>query len=305
MRNLALVAVTAVVALACSDGKSYMTSSDAEADGSVSAAIMRQAERAAMQKGGDAAPALAPAQPGKDPSQINPSSDPATAPSLIIRTGNASVEVSKLEPAIEAVHKLATSLGGYVANSSLQTGENQIRSATIELKFPVANFDKVVQGLKPIGDVESVNVMAEDVTEEFVDISARVANARKLEERLIALLANRTGKLEEVLAVERELARVREEIERYEGRVRFLKTRAAVSTFTVTVHEPRPILSGEPGDNPLLEALRSAWRNFVGFLTWLISSLGVLIPLGVLVYLGWLAYRRWGRHLRPKDGRDK
>src|SRR5205823_10851551 len=75
----------------------------------------------------------------------------------------------------------------------------------------------------PIGKLESVNVSAEDVGEEYVDVAARMANARRLESRLIDLLAARTGKLKDVLDVEQELARVREEIERYEGRLRYLK----------------------------------------------------------------------------------
>ena len=141
-----------------------------------------------------------------------------------------------------------------------------------------------------------MNTSVEDVGEEFVDINARVANAKRLEERLVNLLATRTGKLEDVLAVERELARVREEIERSEGRIRYLKTRAAISTLSVTVHEPMPILGQNPGDNPIVGAFKQAWRNFVGFVAWLIASLGVLIPLGVVLGGGWYAYRRVRRH---------
>lgn len=109
---------------------------------------------------------------------------------------------------------------------------------------------------------------------------------------MIALLATRTGKLQDVLSVERELARVREEIERYEGRLRYLKTRAAVSTLSITVHEPVPILGQSPGENPIAAAIRQAWRNFVGFIAACIASLGVLIPLGALVVAGWIGFRR-------------
>jgi hypothetical protein len=125
-----------------------------------------------------------------------------------------------------------------------------------------------------------------------VDITARVTNSKRLEERLVALLSTRTGKLEDVLAVERELARVREEIERYEGRMRFLRTRAAVSTLSVTVHEPFPILGERPGENPIASALKQAWRNFVGFIAWLIASLGVVVPVGGLLAIGWYIFKR-------------
>jgi hypothetical protein len=132
-----------------------------------------------------------------------------------------------------------------------------------------------------------------------------VANARRLEERLIALLATRTGRLEDVLAVERELARVREEIERHEGRLRYLRTRAAVSTLTVNLHEPRPIVGEYPGANVIGNAFRQAWRNFVGFLAGFIASLGILIPVGLLALAGWLVLRpiwRFRRRRKPAEG---
>jgi uncharacterized membrane protein YccC len=123
-------------------------------------------------------------------------------------------------------------------------------------------------------------------------VQARVAISRRLEQRLIALLANRTGKLQDALEVERELARVREEIDRYEGRIRYLQTRTAISTMTVTIHEPGPVLGAKPGASPIADAFRDAWRLFVGVIAFLIASLGVLIPLGLVALLAWWIVRR-------------
>ena len=217
----------------------------------------------------------------------------AAAPSMVIRTGQAFIEVEKVDPAVIRIRQLVVQLGGYIANSSMSGGRDQIRQATFELKIPAARYDEAVSSLSTIGKVETVSSNAQDVGEEFVDVTARVSNARRLEERLISLLANRTGKLDEVLRVERELARVREEIERYEGRLRFLTTRVATSTLTITVHEPAPILGSNPGENPIASALRRAWRNFVALLAGTIASLGVLIPLGLVGVAGWYGYRRW------------
>ena len=228
-------------------------------------------------------------------SPIKTEASAATAPSMIIRNGSASVQVDSLELAIAAVQKLAATFGGYVGNTALSAGENQLRSATLELKSPSARYDDALSGLTPIGKVESVSSNAEDVGEEFVDVSARVANARRLEDRLVVLLATRTGKLEDVLAVERELARVREEIERYEGRLRFLKTRVATSTLTVTVHERAPLVSGSPGENILVDAFKDAWRNFVRLVAAFIASLGVLIPLAAVLVAAWLVRKRFMR----------
>jgi hypothetical protein len=222
-------------------------------------------------------------------------SDSAPIASLIIRNGTVTLEVEAIEPAMVAVQALATRLGGSIGNSSMSSAEYQRRSATIEVRIPAARFDSALVGLEPIGRVESVSSSAEDVGEEFVDVTARVANARRLEDRLISLLATRAGKLEEVLAVERELARVREEIERYTGRIRYLQSRVATSTLTVTLHEPAPLVRTSPGENVLMNAFRDAWRNFVGFVAGFIALLGVIVPslllLAVVVW-GWRRMRR-------------
>ncbi|HEY3747021.1 MAG TPA: DUF4349 domain-containing protein [Gemmatimonadaceae bacterium] len=217
---------------------------------------------------------------------------PATG-AMVIRTGEAFIEVDKVDPAVLKIRQLAAQVGGYIANSSISGGHDQIRQATIELKIPATKYEEAVGSLSTIGKVETVNSTAQDVGEEFVDVTARVNNSRRLEERLISLLANRTGKLDEVLRVERELARVREEIERYEGRLRYLSARVAMSTLTITVHEPAPILGNSPGENPIAAAFRRAWKNFVGVVAASIAALGVLIPLAILALLGWAGYRRW------------
>ena len=218
--------------------------------------------------------------------------DPATR--LIVRTGQASIEVDSLEPAMSELRRIVQRAGGFVADASVQSGRNQLRQATLELKVPSARFDELTEGLQPIGHLEFVNVGAEDVSEEFVDLSARVANGRRLEERLVELLRTRTGKLQDVLSVERELARVREEIERMEGRLRYLKASAQLSTLSVSLHEPVPIVATH-GPGPIVEAFRAAWRNFVGVLAGAIASLGFVVP--VLAF-GWglvVVGRRWRR----------
>jgi hypothetical protein len=221
----------------------------------------------------------------------NAAADPTAMPSMIIRTGQASLEVDSLELAMGRVQLLARSVGGFVANSQMQAGAQQQRAATLEIRVPSARFDDLMNGLAPIGKVEYVNISAQDVGEEFTDITARMANSRRLEQRLIELLATRTGKLSDVLEIERELARVREAVERMEGRLRYLKAHVATSSLTVTVHEPAPVV-GETGSGGVIgEAFRDAWRNFVNFVAGLIASLGVVIPGAAVVLLGLLGLR--------------
>ena len=294
-------------ALACGNDASTegtRTSADAAPFGKVGGADARSESRATPDAIRAATPAFAstPASTAASASaqdavgasaQTSGTQGPGTvATNMIIRSGNASLEVDSLEVAIAAVQRIATSLGGWVGNTSLTSGDYQVRSATIELKIPAARYDDALNGLKPVGKIETIASEAQDVGEEFVDVSARASNSRRLEERLVALLTTRTGKLEDVLAVERELARVREEIERYEGRLRFLRTRVATSTLLVTVHERAPLVSASPGENVLGNAFKDAWRNFVRFIAALIASLGTIIPILLLLAIAFLLWRR-------------
>lgn len=295
MRRYGGFALAAALLLACGQNDGAMALKS-DADGATT-----------EQSVGASAPAMAP-EPGRDmamvgnalasarPAQRPIGGDTGTtgAPVMIIRTGHASVEVGNVDEAALKVRALAGNLGGHVANSQFEGGEHNVRSATLELKIPAQRYDEAVTRLATIGEVESVNSTSEDVGEEYVDVTARVANARRLEQRLVQLLATRTGRLEDVLAVERELARVREEIERAEGRLRYLRTRAAMSTLTVLVHEDEPIL-GRAGDNPIVAAFKAAWRNFVRFIAGLIAAMGVIIPMAVLVGIGYRLFRKYGR----------
>ena len=109
------------------------------------------------------------------------------------------------------------------------------------------------------------------------------------------MLATRAGRLADVLQVERELARVREEIERFAGRLQFLRQHAALSTPTVQLYEPGMRVGSQPGAGVIGDAFRQAWRNFIWLVAFLVQALGVVLPLGALAALGWLGWKRFGR----------
>jgi len=233
---------------------------------------------------------VAPGIPAPPPPQDN-----AQPGSMLIRNGNVSIRVDSLEPAMDAVRQLATDLGGFVGNVSVSTGDYEVRSATLQLRVPSDRFDDVMGGMAPLGKVEHSSTTVLDVGEEHVDITTRIANAKRLEARLVQLLASRTGSLEDVLAVERELARVREDIERREARLRFLDSRVALSTIDVMVSERGPVVGSSPGRSVIGQAFIGAWRNFVGLIAFLIESLGAIIPLVLVI---WAALRLTKRRRR-------
>jgi hypothetical protein len=219
---------------------------------------------------------------------LPPSADIAGA--MLIRHGEASLEVTHLDDALAKVRQSATQFGGFVANTSVRNGKEEKPSATLQIRVPSAQFDGLVGALGALGKVESVTATVQDVGEEFVDMGARATNARRMEARLIEMLATRTGKLEEVLTVEQELRRVREEIERYDARLRYLEKHASVSSLDITLHEPRALID-RPRPGPIVVAIGLAWERSLGVIAWCIASLGVILPLGLLVGLGVMLYR--------------
>jgi Domain of unknown function (DUF4349) len=212
------------------------------------------------------------------------------AGSMLIRHGEASLEVTHLDDALAKVRQSATQFGGFVANTSIRNGKEEKPAAILQIRVPSAQFDALVGALGTVGKVESVTATVQDVGEEFVDMGARATNARRMEVRLVEMLATRTGKLEEVLTVEQELRRVREEIERYDARLRYLEKHASVSSLDITLHEPRALID-RPRPGPIVVAIGTAWERTLGVLAWCIASLGVIVPLGLLLGLGVMLYR--------------
>ncbi|HEY2067882.1 MAG TPA: DUF4349 domain-containing protein [Gemmatimonadaceae bacterium] len=227
-------------------------------------------------------------------SESSAGSDPVGT--MLVRQGQASVEVKRLDDGVTALRQTAAQLGGFVANVTLSSGKDERHTGTLQVRVPSERFDALLAALSSLGRVESVASTVEDVGGEYVDLQARETNARHMEARLLEMLSGRTGKLSEVLSVEQELRRVREEIERYDARLKWLARRATLSSLDVTIHEPLPLIDPQRGPGPLAEAFAQAWERAVAVVAFCIAALGVLIPLGALVAAGVMVKRRM---LRP------
>jgi hypothetical protein len=210
---------------------------------------------------------------------------------MLVRHGEASLEVHRVEDALAQARQSVAQFGGFVANTAVRNGKDEQPSATLELRVPTAQFDALLGALGTLGKVETATANVQDVGEEYVDMGARAANARRMEARLIEMLATRTGKLSDVLTVEQELRRVREEIERYDARLRYLEKHASVSSLNITLHEKLALID-RPRPGPIVEALGLAWERTLGVIAWCIASLGLIVPLGVLIGIGVLIFRR-------------
>ncbi|WP_437678526.1 DUF4349 domain-containing protein [Sorangium sp. So ce131] len=176
-------------------------------------------------------PPAAPAAPsGAAPApspQTTAAATAAPAP-LLVYTAQIAMAVFEVGASLGKVEELARELGGFLARRD---------DRTITIRVPAARFDEALKRLDGLGDILQRNVVAEDVTEEFLDLGVRIRNARAVRDRLEKLL-EKAAKVEESIQLERELARVSSELERLEGRLKYLRDRIAFSTLTVSF-QPR------------------------------------------------------------------
>jgi hypothetical protein len=191
-------------------------------------------------------PQAAPGRPakkstaGKDeapPAEDNIAPDKATAQPkrYIIYSAEVGLYVESVEGAHESVEALANKHNGW-----LKTSEN----TRLHIRVPAKHFDALLDELKTLGDVQFVNKRGQDVTEEFFDLEARLKNAEHMRRRYIELLA-KAKNVQESLAIERELGRITETIERHKGRLKYLKNHIAFSTIVITL-QPKPNELGTP-----------------------------------------------------------
>jgi hypothetical protein len=216
----------------------------------------------------------------------------------IIRNGELEIVVPSCSTAGTAIERLTTQAGGFVADTRLAQEDGEVSRATYVLRLPAEGLDGALGSIRALGKVVSERLTAEDVTEQYADLEARLANAKAAEARLVRLLADRTAALADVLQVERELTRVRENVEVIEGKLRFLARRVDLATLTVNLRmESRYVAAPEPTFGGRLtiawrdsiEALGSVTRGlaiaFVVLLPW-------LVPVGLIGgFIAWLLRR--------------
>ena len=175
----------------------------------------------------------------------------------IIYTGKLTLAVKSLETTEQELQRLLTAAEGQLAEFREDRTTGNRRAATWKVRIPPAKFQSFVKQVVDLGIPELHEVTAADVTEEFVDIEARLKNKRQLEARILKLLEEKAGELKDIVTVENELARVREEIERIEGRLRFLAGQIELST--VTIHAFEKVDYQPPTAPTFADRVAAAW----------------------------------------------
>ena len=174
-----------------------------------------------------------------------------TAQRQVISQASVSMEVDEVPAAVAQVRTTAESLGGFVGQLSSSGGPERQQS-TMTIRVPQAEFFTALEHIKSLGKVRSENVGSEDVTERFIDLEARLRSALREEESLLSLL-DKANQVSEILSIERELSRVRSDIERAQGQLNFLERRVDLSTITVSLFPPDAEVAEPPSGSLTIE----------------------------------------------------
>jgi hypothetical protein len=207
----------------------------------------------------------------------------------IIRTGDMRYEVSDLEAARDQVLKQVAAFNGHVEGDDRGDAGSAV-NLVLRVRVPADRFDGFMASLSGLGELLDQHISATDVTAQWVDVEARLAAKRKVEERYLAIV-DQAKTVTEVLEVERELGNVRAEIESMEAQMRVLRDQVAMSTLTITC--TKPVARNDRYTPHFGLALHEGWNLFLQFLVAVMHAWPFFLLAGGVVF--WLSRRRAAR----------
>jgi hypothetical protein len=222
---------------------------------------------------------------------------------MIARTASLSITVKDFAASRSALDAILARHHGYAAELTLSTPENSARSFFTSLRIPQAELAAAVADLRTLGRVEFEKQTGEEVTQQHADLVARLKNSREEESRLQAILQQRTGKIEDVLQVEEEIARVRGEIESMEADQKALEHRVDFASVDLELKEEYKARLDAPSNsaatrlhNAAVNGLHYAWDVSLGIVLWFVEYgpmlLVYLVLFGIPAYFLWRRYRK-------------
>lgn len=222
--------------------------------------------------------------------------DADAMPRKIIYTATIRLVVEEFAKAEQDLLQLVKSEKGYVINSEISGSPGTPRSGQWKVRIPVERFDSFRDDVIKLGKLERSSTDSQDVTDEYYDLEARIKNKKLEEARLLQHLEKSTGKLEDILAVEREISRVRGEIERQQGRLQLLAKLTAMTTLTIFLNERTGYVPPETESfgttightfHGSLEALLDFGKGLVlivvAIAPWLLPLAVVGVPIGLVL----------------------
>ncbi len=216
----------------------------------------------------------------------------------IIYTATVRLVVDDFNTFPERLAQIALEADGFIGEADIAKLQGTRRSGRWVIRIPSGKYSAFMRAVNGLGVPESVKEKADDVTDKFVDLQARIKSGKQLEDQIMKLLEKQGERLEDMLIVERELARVRMEIEQKEGQLRFLESQVALSTITVyaseqTTFTPEQAKSfSERIAHEWQASLERARTTFENFVVWFVANGLALAFWLVGLSLVWLLFVR-------------
>jgi Domain of unknown function (DUF4349) len=218
----------------------------------------------------------------------------------VVQTASLRVAVKRgeFDAAMDEAGSTAAGLGGFVVSSSASQGsEQRLVRGTIVVRVPAGSYDEAIEALRNLGKVEARTESGQDVSQEYVDLGARIRHLQAVESQLLELL-DRANTVAAALAVQRQLSQVQLELEQARGRLQYLDDRVAFATISLEIHEQvLPVAEKDDGGFGIVEAWKKAGAGFLAVIGWTLVVLATAAPIVVLLalafLLGRLALRRF------------
>lgn len=225
----------------------------------------------------------------------------------IIKNGNLTLKVDKVDSAVENITQIARGNGGEILSSNFyQTGSN-VKSGVITIKVPMGNFEKAYAEIKKVASLVVVeSTSRQDITEQYVDFQAQLKNKQAEEEAFVKIMSQ-AQKIDDILAVQVELSRVRGQIEQLQGRIKYLDSQTDMSTISVNLTEDA-IISVTDRWKPLQvakESINMLVKKLQGFVDFLLRLLIVVIPVLLLYGIVVFGFYKLGRKMYLKFRKKK
>jgi len=231
----------------------------------------------------------------------------AAAERKIIRNAELAIETDSPAGGQQRITAIAESLGGFVVTSDFKQTAAQGRpsqSVVVVVRVPAVQFNAALEQIHGIGGtVVQKKITGQDVSEEYLDVEARIRTKKALEAQFLEIM-KQAKKVSDALEVQNELAGVRTEIERLEGRRRFLDNQSALSTITVNLQLPAPVVAttGTGFGHDVKQAFGDAVDTAAALVLFLIRALIILMPFALIFGPpAWFIWRLARRRIRLND----